>query len=100
MGDMHNADTYLRDRHKRWDNDTRGLLKEADRLLRKRRPAPPGYMRRLEQARMDEEGQRLEEDKKELEHTRRERLLEKEQGIAFEYEAEKGWDKEGGGNKA
>ena len=48
MKEMHTAQTYVRERRTRWDNDTRGLLKEADRLLRKKRPAPPGYMARLE----------------------------------------------------
>lgn len=48
MKEMHNAETYVRERRTRWENDTRGLLKEADRLLRKKRPAPPGYMARLE----------------------------------------------------
>lgn len=48
MKEMHTAEAYVRERRTRWDNDTRGLLKEADRLLRKKRPAPPGYMARLE----------------------------------------------------
>ncbi|CAM9454599.1 unnamed protein product [Ectocarpus sp. 8 AP-2014] len=48
MQEMHTAGTYARERRTRWDNDTRGLLKEADRLLRKKRPGPPGYMSRLE----------------------------------------------------
>lgn len=48
MKEMRTAETYVRERRTRWDNDTRGLLKEADRLLRKKRPAPPGYMSRLE----------------------------------------------------
>lgn len=48
MREMKTAETYVRERRTRWDNDTRGLIKEADRLLRKKRPAPPGYMKRLD----------------------------------------------------
>ena len=70
MEEMQNANTYLRDRHRRWDNDTRGLLKDADRLLRKRRPAPPGYMTRLEQAQLAQERQVLEEERRETELAR------------------------------
>lgn len=50
MNEMDVGGTYVRERRTRWDNDTRGLLKEADRLLRKKRPAPPGYMARVESA--------------------------------------------------
>lgn len=67
MDKMRKADTYLRDRRRRWDNDTRGLLKDADRLLRKRQPAPPGYMTRLEQADLVKERQQLEDDQWEAE---------------------------------
>ena len=48
MSEMDVGATYIRERRTRWDNDTRGLLKEADRLPRKKRPAPPGYMARVE----------------------------------------------------
>lgn len=54
MEEMRTAEAYVRERRTRWDNDTRGLLKEADRLLRKRRPAPPGYLDRIETSRSDQ----------------------------------------------
>lgn len=54
MEEMRTAEAYVRERRTRWDNDTRGLLKEADRLVRKRRPAPPGYLDRMETSRTDQ----------------------------------------------
>lgn len=62
MKEMRTAETYMRERRTRWDNDTRGLLKEADRLLRKKRPAPPGYMARLESSGAENRWKPIEEN--------------------------------------
>lgn len=50
MNAMRAAKGYVQERKKRWSNDTRGLIQEADRVVRKG-GAPKGWLERKQQSR-------------------------------------------------